>query len=159
MKRFRILILISSISLISFNCQSTKQTKMDLKIVLDFIDAINSADIDRLYNLMSNDHIFIDSRDNAMTGNNNMKKAWTGYFDLFPDYKIEITDTLQNDSIIVILGYASGTYRANNNNIDSNNHCKVPAAWKAIVADNKIKLWQVYADNSVTIEIMNKNKK
>ena len=131
---------------------------MDLKIVLDFIESINSANIDRLYDLMSTDHEFIDSRGNSMVGDDYMKKAWTAYFDLFPDYKIEITDTFQNDSIIVLLGYASGTYKATNNNLENNNHWKIPASWKAIVVDKKIKLWQVYADNSVVIEIVNKNK-
>lgn len=131
---------------------------MDLKIVLDFIESINSANIDRLYDLMSNDHVFIDSRGNRMVGNDNIKKAWMGYFDLFPDYKIWITDALQNDSIIVLLGYASGTYKTTNKNEDNNNHWKVPASWKAIVVDEKIKLWQVYADNSVAIEIINKDK-
>lgn len=130
---------------------------MDLKIVLDFIESINSANIDRLYDLMSNDHVFIDSRGNNMVGNDNMKEAWIGYFDLFQDYNIEITDTLQNESIIVLLGYASGTYKTNNK-VDNNNHWKVPASWKAKVVDRKIKLWQVYADNSAVIEIMNKNK-
>ena len=124
---------------------------MDLKIVLDFIESINSANIDRLYDLMSHDHEFIDSRGNSMVGNDNMKKAWTGYFDLFPDYKIEITDSLQNDSIIVLLGYASGTYKTNNKNVDNSNYWKVPAAWKAIVVNEKIKLWQVYADNSAAL--------
>ena len=131
---------------------------MDLKIVLDFIESINSANIDRLYGLMSIDHEFIDSRGNSLVGNDIMKNAWIGYFDLFPDYKIEITDILQNDSIIVLLGFASGTFKTNNNNDDKNNFWKVPASWKAIVVDKKIKLWQVYADNSVVIEIVNKNK-
>jgi len=131
---------------------------MDLKIVLDFIEAINNVNIDRLYDLMSIDHVFIDSRGNSMVGNDNMKKAWMSYFDLFPDYNIEITDTLQNDSIIVLLGYASGTYKTNNKNPDNNKHWKVPASWKAIVVDKKIKFWQIYADNSVAIEIINKNK-
>lgn len=131
---------------------------MDLKIALDFIESINSAAIDRLYDLMSNDHVFIDSQGNSTTGKDNMKKAWQGYFELFPDYKIEITDTLQNDSILVLLGYASGTYKTNTKKGDTTNHWKVPAAWKAIVVDQKIKHWQVYADNSVVIEIVNKNK-
>lgn len=156
MKQFSTLFFISAF-FISANCQTYKQTTMDLKIVLDFIESINSANVDRLYNLMSNDHEFIDSRGNSMVGNDNMKKAWIGYFNLFPDYKIGITDTLQNDSIIVLLGYASGTFKTNNN-AGNNNYWKVPASWKAIVVDEKIKLWQVYADNSLAIEIMNKNK-
>jgi ketosteroid isomerase-like protein len=131
---------------------------MDLKVVQDFIESINTADIERLYNLMTDDHVFVDSQDNKMIGNENMKKAWTGYFGLYSDYKIEITDTLQNDSIIVMLGYASGTYKTNKISSDNSNHWRVPAAWKVVVSDNKIKFWQVYADNIKALEIINKNK-
>ena len=131
---------------------------MDLKVVCDFVESINSSDIDRIYNLMTIDHEFIDSQGNKMIGNENLRKAWMGYFGLFPDYKIELTDTLQNDSIIVMLGYASGTYKANSNGSDSNNHWRVPASWKVVVVDHKIKLWQVYADNSIVIDIVNRNK-
>jgi ketosteroid isomerase-like protein len=159
MKRFSLLILISLIFSISINCQVYKQSKnMDLKVIRDFIEAINSANVDRIYNLMTNDHVFIDSQGNKMIGNENMKKAWIGYFSLFPDYKIEITDTLQNDSIIVMLGYASGTYKTNKESSDDTNYWRVPASWKAIVVDEKVKFWQVYADNSVVIDIINKNK-
>ncbi len=158
MKRFNLLILISSVFLLSTNFQSYKSTDMDLKIVQDFIESINTANIDKLYDLMSNDHVFIDSRGNSMVGNDKIKIAWIGYLDLFPDYKIEVTDTLQSDSIIVLLGYASGTYKTSNKKVENENRWKVPASWKAIVVDRKIKLWQVYADNSVAIEIINKNK-
>jgi len=159
MKRLNTLILISLIFSISINCQIYKQTKnMDLKVVRDFAESVNSANIDRIYNLMTIDHEFIDSQGNKMIGNDNLKKAWIGYFGLFPDYKIEITDILQNDSIIVMLGYASGTYKPNNSSSDKNNHWRVPASWKVIVVGDKIKLWQVYADNSVVIDIVNRNK-
>ena len=131
---------------------------MDLKVVHDFVESINSANVDRIYDLMTIDHVFIDSQGNKMIGNENMKNAWIGYFSLFPDYKIEITDTLQNDSIIVLLGFASGTYKTNKGSSDKNNYWRVPASWKAIVDDEKIKFWQVYADNSVVIGIINKNK-
>jgi hypothetical protein len=33
----------------------------------------------------------------------------------------------------------------------------MPAAWKAIIEDGKIKLWQVYADTKVVFELMGKN--
>jgi ketosteroid isomerase-like protein len=130
---------------------------MDNEIVRDFIEAINHANIDRLYELMSSDHEFIDSRGNSMVGNDTMKKGWIGYFGLFPDYHIEVTDTLQNGSLVVLLGYASGTYKTNNKELDPSNHWKIPASWKAVIEDHKIKLWQVYADNSGVLEIVNKN--
>lgn len=141
MIRFSLLILISLIFSISINCQVYKRTKnIDLKVVRNFVESINSANIYRIYNLMTKDHEFIDSQGNKKIGNDNLKKAWIGYFSLFPDYKIEITDTLQNDSIIVMLGYVSGTYKTNNKVLITNNHWRVPASWKAIVVGEKVKL-------------------
>lgn len=131
---------------------------MDLKVIHDFIEAINTANIDGIYNLMTHDHTFIDSQGNKMVGNENMKEAWSRYFSFFQDYNIEVTETLQNDSMIVLLGFASATYKTNKITSDSNNHWRIPACWKAVVVDEKIKLWQVYADNSVVIDIVNRNK-
>jgi len=130
---------------------------MGTKIVLDFIDAINSANVDRLYDLMTIDHIFIDSQDNRTVGRDNMRLAWIGYFSLFPDYKIETNEIFEKDPLSCILGYASGTYR-NLTNENNSNHWRIPAAWTAIVKDNQIKQWQVYADNIVVMDIINKNK-
>jgi ketosteroid isomerase-like protein len=130
---------------------------METDIVLGFIDAINCANVDKMYDLMTIDHSFIDSQDNMMTGKDNMRQAWIGYFNLFPDYKIEINEILEKDSMICIFGHASGTYR-NLTNENNSNHWRIPAAWTAIVKDNKIKQWQVYADNIIVMDIINKNK-
>jgi hypothetical protein len=131
---------------------------MNANIVLDFVDAINSADVDTIYNLMAEGHLFIDSQDNRVIGKENMKQAWIGYFALFPDYKIEIKEILEKDSLFCILGYASGTYK-NLKNENNSNYWRIPAAWTATVKDNQIKVWQVYADNSIVLEIINKTNK
>jgi hypothetical protein len=129
---------------------------MNTKVVLDFVNAINNIDIDRINRLMSENHLFIDSQDNRMNGKEKMKQAWIAYFAMFPDYKIEINEVFEKDSLICILGYASGTYR-NIQNENNSNYWRIPAAWKAIVADNKIKQWQVYADNIIVADIINRN--
>jgi len=130
---------------------------MNIKIVLDFISAINNRDIDKILFLLSENHEFIDSQGNIVTGKNNMKYAWICYFELFPDYKIDITEILENELIIGLFGFASGTYK-NLINKGNSNYWKIPASWKAIVKDDKIQLWQVYADNSLPLEIVNRNK-
>lgn len=130
---------------------------MTRKAVLDFVDAINSADLDKITGLMTDDHVFIDSQDNKMTGKVNLKQAWIGYFELFPDYKIEINEILEKGSLVCILGYASGTYK-NMQNENHSNYWRVPAAWTAIINDNQIKQWQVYADNIIVMNILNRNK-
>ena len=130
---------------------------MKNNILLDFVDAINKADIDKILNIMSDDHVLIDSHDNKVSGKDNLKQAWIGYFALFPDYKIEINETLEKDSLICILGYASGTYKNLQNDINSN-FWRIPAAWTAIIKDNHVKHWQVYADNIIVMDIINRNK-
>jgi hypothetical protein len=50
------------------------------------------------------------------------------------------------------------TYKTNKNSSDDSNHWRIPSSWKVIVVGDKIKLWQVYADNSVVIDIVNKNR-
>ena len=130
---------------------------MNSQVLLDFVDAINRADVDRMVELMTEDHLFVDSRDNMTTGKENMKQAWIGYFDLFPDYRIEITGMLEKESLVCMYGYASGTYK---NLKDENNtyHWRIPAAWTANIENNRVKYWQVYADNGVVMEILTKLK-
>ena len=84
---------------------------MKTQIVLEFVNAINSADLNKLCGLMTDDHIFIDSQDNRFTGKENMKQGWIAYFAMFPDYKIEINEIVEKDPLICMFGYASGTYK------------------------------------------------
>ncbi len=130
---------------------------MDIKIVNNYIEAINNANVDKICDLLADDHIFIDSQDNRLVGVENMRIGWTQYFKMFPDYKIEINDTIENDSIISLFGYASGTYK-NLKNKENSNFWRIPAAWKAIVKDDKLKLWQVYADNIIVMDIIKRNQ-
>jgi ketosteroid isomerase-like protein len=130
---------------------------MKKKVILDFVDAINCTEVDRISDLMTIDHLFIDSQDNRTVGKDTMIQAWIGYFSWFPDYKIEINEIFEKDSLFCILGYASGTYR-NLTNENNSNHWRIPAAWTAIVEDNHIKKWQVFADNIIVMDIINRNK-
>jgi ketosteroid isomerase-like protein len=130
---------------------------MKKNIILEYVDAINKADVDRILNILTVDHILIDSHDNKMTGKDNLRQAWTGYFEMFPDYKIEVNEIINKDSLFCILGYASGTYKNLKNN-DNSNYWKIPVAWTAIIKDNLIKQWQIYADNIIVMDIINKNK-
>jgi len=125
------------------------------EIVLGFIKAINDHDVDKIYDLMSDDHIFIDGSGGIHAGKKDMKVGWKDYYQMFPDYSVEITDVIDNDSVIGLFGYASGTYKNNKDRTDGN-FWKTTAAWKAIVENQKIKLWQVYCDYTSLLEIIKK---
>lgn len=128
---------------------------MKTETALEFIASINKADTDKMFNLMSDNQIFIDSQNNKIKGNENVKQCWTRYFETFPDYKIEVNEILEKNPLICILGYASGTYTGRESP-DNSNHWRIPAAWSAIIEDSRIKQWQVYADNILVMEIINK---
>jgi len=124
--------------------------------VLNFIKAINTADIFKITDLISKDHIFIDSEESKHQGKKTMQRGWIEYFKMFPDYKIEITDITESDFIIGIFGYASGTYKGLKNE-GNTNFFRVPASWKAIVKDGKIKHWQVYCETKQMEQIIERN--
>jgi hypothetical protein len=85
-----------------------------------------------------------------------MKAGWSGYFQLFPDYKIEITEIFVNGDAVGAFGFASGTFKGSSNKKE--NYWHLPAAWKAVIKKGKIHLWQVYADSKIPFDIINKLK-
>ncbi|HEX4375412.1 MAG TPA: nuclear transport factor 2 family protein [Puia sp.] len=136
---------------------SLNKNAMNKKIVYDFVDAINEHNVEKIYSLMTDDHKFIDAHGNEVSGKDKMKAGWTGYFQWFPDYKIEITDIFFNGDTLAAFGFASGTFKGIKTEKDEN-YWRLPASWKIIVENNKIKLWQVYADTKIPFDIIGKNK-
>jgi ketosteroid isomerase-like protein len=117
-----------------------------MKAITDFAAAINSHDLEKIAVLLSDDHKFIDAHGNEMVGKETMKGGWRSYFQLFPDYYIEIEEIFSKGDLAMAHGYAgSGT---------GEKGWKIPVAWRAIARDGKIKLWQVYADTKIQFEKM-----
>src|SRR5437016_2420545 len=128
---------------------------MNKDIILNFIKAINIHNPALISELMHEEHAFIDAHGNIMSGKDTMKAGWTGYFRWFPDYKIEVTDMYEYGDTFVLFGFASATYKG----VDpEKNYWKLPAAWKAEILDNKVKLWQVYCDTKIPFDIIERNK-
>jgi ketosteroid isomerase-like protein len=127
----------------------------DKEVVLSFVKAINDHDVDKICDLMPEDHVFIDGYGEKHVGKNDMKEGWHNYYQMFPDYIIEIIDFFEHKSVFGLFGYASGTYN-NFKNKSNGNFWKTTAAWKAIVKNKKIKHWQVYCDYTRLMEIINK---
>ena len=129
---------------------------MDIeKIANKFIEAINRHDIEAIGELMSEDHTFVDSGGDVYKGNEQMRQGWADYFRMFPDYEIEAPEFVVSGDTVILLGRASGTYTTDGK-LRPENHWEIPAAWKAVVVDEKIKLWQVFADNTPVADIMKK---
>lgn len=122
---------------------------------LSFVDAINAHDVEKIYSLMTDDHLFIDTYASEVHGKEDMRKSWIGYFEWFPDYLIDVTDVLVDGNKVAIFGFASGTYRGEKT-ADNRYYYRLPAAWKVVVEEGKVKLWQVFADSKIPFDIMSK---
>ena len=136
-----------------------ERNRMSAKDIVDkFVAAINSHDVNSIGQLMSEDCVYIDSDGTTHDDVEQMIQGWADYFRMFPDYKIEAPEFVVSGETIILLSRASGTYTTDGK-LHLENYWEIPAAWKAVIADGKIKLWQVFADNTPLMEIMVKNKK
>jgi ketosteroid isomerase-like protein len=126
-------------------------------IIFAFIEKINAHDVAGLCELMTEDHRFIDSLGAVVCGRENMRTGWEGYLNWFPDYQISIHEILQKDNFVALFGTARGTYCVNGKLLEANKW-EIPAAWKAVIKNNLIAEWRVFADNSPVLQIMKTNR-
>ena len=115
------------------------------QIATAFVTAINSRAIDTMAELMTENHIFIDSDGTRVPGRERMREGWISYFEMVPDYCIEVHETFTRDQTVVLLGIATGTF-ADAGVLKLENSWSVPAAWRALVEDQKVAVWQVYVN-------------
>ena len=127
------------------------------EIADQFIEAINRQDVAAICELMTEDHRFIDSEDQIFDGRERMKTGWADYFKIVPDYRIEVSETFVSGNTVVFLGHGFGTYTSDGN-LKPENHWQTPGAWKAVIAGEKVRLWQVFADNEPIRKIIRAEK-
>jgi hypothetical protein len=90
--------------------------------------------------------IFIDALGNRVEGRDALLAGWRFYFQLFPDYRIEIDGLLVEEQEAMLHGWAGGTLHRGGRPVDGGGW-RIPAAWRAVADARRVKLWQVYADN------------
>lgn len=128
-----------------------KKTAAD--IAFAFIDHINAHDVHRLATLMTDDFLFVDGLGQEVRGSRQMEKGWEAYFTWFPDYSIQVDEAFCQGPLVGLFGSAQGTYAVDGKLLPEN-RWKIPAAWKAVVRDERIAEWRVYADNEPVWKIM-----
>ena len=106
-------------------------------VALQFNDCINSQNLISLVDLMTDNHLFIDSANNSIVGKLNNKESWKKFFDLFPDYQNIFEVVNSKNSTVIMQGYSVCSDDRLNN---------FRAIWVAQITDNKVKEWRVYLD-------------
>ncbi len=97
--------------------------------VLQFMDRINQRDVDKLAELMTEDHVFTDSLGNSVRGREKMRAGWRGYYALCPDYWVSHEEIFENGNLVAVFGSAGGTIAANGK-LPAENKWQTPAAWR-----------------------------
>lgn len=121
--------------------------------VSSFIACINAHDVGGLVDLMTEDHLFVDSLGATVRGREAMRGGWNSYFRTFPDYRIDIELQLARDGAVLACGVARGTLGTAppaehaSPGLGRAGSWLAPAAWRAVVRGGRIAEWQVYCDN------------
>jgi uncharacterized protein (TIGR02246 family) len=127
--------------------------KSTVDVALAFVDRINRHDVAGLVALMTEDHRFVDGLGQEMRGREQMERGWRGYFAWFPDYSIKVNNALSDGNVVALFGTAQGTYSVDSKRL-AENHWEIPAAWKAVIRNQRVAEWRVYADNEPVWKIM-----
>ena len=115
-------------------------------IALNFVAAINAADLTTLRELMTGDHTFTDARSLSFTGADKMIAGWQYFFQAFPNYRIHIDHTFTQANRVALFGHAQGGWRIDGKILPGN--WRVNAAWLAEIADSKVHHWTVFCDTA-----------
>jgi ketosteroid isomerase-like protein len=128
-------------------------TESPIAIAQAFLRAVNRQDAAALAELMSPGHRFTDSLGNVVEGRDKMRAGWAAYFRMVPDYSLAIEEFYGNGPVVVMLGWAEGTYSTDGSLLQEN-RWRTPAAIRAMIEDGLVAQWQVYADNEPIREKM-----
>jgi len=123
-----------------------------------FAGAINRQNAGELAELMTEDHVFIDSLGARVAGREAMREGWTGYFRMVPDYSITVTEAYSAGSVAILLGTAQGTLAVDGRLLPEN-YWQTPAAWRAEIRGVQVAVWTVYADNEPMRQLLARHRK
>jgi len=116
-----------------------------VEVAMAFVEAVNAGSVARLGELMTEDHVFIDSDGAEYRGKSRMVPGWSEYFAMVPDYQIGVRETFATGGTVMMTGEAEGTF-VQDGALKPENHWKVPAAWRAVVKGDKVAVWQLYVN-------------
>ena len=126
-----------------------------LELADAFVTAINAGDVDTLASLMAPDHVFVDADGSEHGGRDKMRAGWREYFEMVPDFLIEVFDRFDAGSFVILIGQASGTF-VQDGDLKPENHWSVPAAWRVVVVAELVAVWQLYANQHLMHQIIDR---
>jgi uncharacterized protein (TIGR02246 family) len=127
------------------------------EIVEAFVEAINSGDAEKLGDLMTEDHVFIDADGSRHPGRGEMIAGWNKYYAMVPDFHIEVAEIYARGNRVMLAGTAEGTFSLDGE-LRPENHWRVAAAWRAETKGDLVAVWQLYVNPVSMLEILDRMK-
>jgi len=111
-----------------------------------FVESINRQDVEKLTEMMTEDHRFVDLAGDEYVGREAMKRGWTDYFRLCPDYLIHVCELHQQGNRVYLIGRTTGSHLG----IPWREEFQDSAIWIADVEGGRVSLWRIVADTEET---------
>lgn len=133
------------------------KTPVQMRYVTHFIDILNHHQVDSLAAILHQDAEFVDTQNRYLTGNKRIAQGWGKYWEIFPDYHLEVENIwIQSDSI-AIFAMAKATYK-NKQSESNENQWEIPIALQLYFTNGKMMHWKMYGDTKIIYEIIRNNE-
>ena len=110
-------------------------------VVLQFVEFINTQDLEGLASLTADQFIFTDSSGRVHQWNREgaVQECWLGYFKPFPEYQIHVQQVLTGGEGVAIIGQTSGSH------VSAEIEARSTVLWVAGLQDGLVSDWRIYA--------------
>jgi len=104
-----------------------------------WIDAINAQDIDALAALAAKDHRFFVEGEEPTVGRERIKKAWIGYFQAYPDYRIYVDEDYDKRDAIYLIGHTTGSHIPTEFEEEPSS-----VIWRCEISNGRVSEWSIF---------------
>lgn len=112
------------------------------RLVSNFIDCINRADIQGLGQLMTDDHELTVFNEAALVGREANLTAWRGYVETYPAYLIYPDHVAARAGVVAVLGHTTGSHLG----LPDDQESQLMLIWVAEVIEGAIHSWRLIED-------------
>lgn len=111
-----------------------------------YVEYINRQDVDRLVEMMTEGHRFVDPSGDEYVGRDVMRTGWIDYFQMCPDYIIHVSDFHQQGNRVFLMGQTTGSHL----NLPWREEFKDKVIWIADIEREQLSLWKIVTDTEET---------
>ena len=107
-----------------------------------FVECINRQEVERLAEMMTEEHRFEDPSCDTYVGRGSMEEGWTDYFQMCPDYTIHVSDFHQQGNRVFLMGQTTGSHL----DLPWREEFRDKVIGIADIQGQQLSLWKIIAD-------------